>query len=397
MTNLDFEVPDDYEEEKLDQLLGFVDRNVLLQYIPLILRFRLSSYLHIDSEIIDRWICALVRNKIQELVLSTPYWSHNNFDLSLPESLFSCKSLVVLKLNFHLQTFVLNIPARVCLPRLKVLHIGAVVFPNNGCEERLFLSCPVLEVLVLMGCSFDRGITKFKVSNQSLKRLTLKYNSSKKGIVLVSINAPSLVFFNYFVTVEHSLELVEVKSLVEAVIDSPPGLQHVTPASSLLSRIKNIQKLNILSFTILKDLHVFNVSFPLFNKMTCLNILDWQGLFDPISLEYFLARCVVLETLVFEETAVFQTERITEMQLSLQKSRLGPLLSHLKTFKIKVFDLEVAECSMSVIEFFLENAQVLEKLEIHSKRDLLGQKSKIMDRILSFPRVSEKCSVLLLI
>lgn len=399
MKNLDFEVHTFNEKKKLDGLLDFVDRLVLLQDMPSILRFRVGCFPPLmNPQRVERWICALVRNKIQELVL----WSHCRAvnGLTLPESLFSCETLEVLNLDFRMQTDVLKFPATICLPRLKVLHLKHILFPNDGSEERLFPNCPVLEDLALFGCTFCKGCVKFSISNQNFKRLTLKFYFIKEKSVIF-INAPSLVFLHYTMSGHHPLVLKDVKSLAEVVIDSLSALsssvwpsRYDTYASGVLSCIQNIQTLKISYYTLM-DLWRANVPIPLFEKMSCLAITwNWERYYNPDSLHYFLARCIVLETLVFEVTiSRSKTEKSGIELYTLQNSQVGRLLRNLETFEIQVFDMVQIEEFMVVIEFFLGNAWFLKELKI-SNKGRPEQYMEIMEKITSLPRASKKCRVL---
>lgn len=164
----------------------------------------------------------------------------------------------------------------------------------------------VLEDLVLTDCSFSQGCLKFKISSQSLKKLTLISITSKgEETVPILVDAPNMVFLSYFISNKHCLKLIDAKSLVEADIDSLlSGPIFVTAAPGALSQIQNIQKLSI-DICVITGLQHFNVPIPLFNKMNCLTICNWEHCFADFHPDYFLARGVVLETLVFEVSPTF--------------------------------------------------------------------------------------------
>lgn len=412
MTNLNFEMDnfyDDYydEEEKLDQFLDFLDRLVLLQeMVSSILRFRVSFRGYIDPLRVNGWVDALARNKIEELVLQLTYeseevdlYSSEFGGFSLPATLFSCESLVVLKVDLH-HFYDLSTPAVVFLPRLEVIHLKEIWFSKDDCDGKLFSSCPVLEDLVFDECHFRKGCSKLIISNQNLKRLSLKYMTNEyneeegsSSIVSVVINAPSLVRLDHSLKMDFPLVLLDVNSLAEAALDFDPNWpdNHVSSAAGVLRGIQNIAMLEI-PYHVLKDLQSSNADIPLFEKLTCLKLWDTAvGFINSIPLEYFLARCVVLEKLVIEGISKVLIKLDVGTKLSLRTSSLAPLLRHLKTIEIQLHCIANAEAFMELIEFFLGNASVLEELRLESVE---GDQTEIQRKLFRIPRVSKICKII---
>ncbi|KAK3024291.1 hypothetical protein RJ639_043153 [Escallonia herrerae] len=86
----------------------------------------------------------------------------------LPRSLFSSKTLVVLRLC---GAFLLNVPFDVSLPSLKSLYLESINYKDDASIKRLLSSCHVLEELIIPRFGED-NVWTFDVSVPSLKRLT---------------------------------------------------------------------------------------------------------------------------------------------------------------------------------------------------------------------------------
>lgn len=389
LPNLDLDVSMHYEK---NPWLKFVDRFVFKRDIPTIQSFRLNCAGSVDPERVGIWICALVWHKIKELDFRAicPLFD----DSSLAQSLFCCESLVVLRLDLGWECHELKVLDKISLPRLEVLHLEYIGFANDGSDERLFSSCPALEELVLNACGFSEGWVKFSISNRNLKRLTLEHIKTEGEMpVDILIDAPSLILLKYNIKSECSLVFVDAKSPAEVVIDWYENnvciADDVIHIANLLRQIQNIKTLEV-DNDMLLDLEYFNVPIPFYDKITSLKIRGFR--LSPISFEYFLARCVVLEALVVECT---RDKSDLDNQYSLQKSQLAPLLCHLRTIEITLIDMVQAEGFMQVIAFFLENAMVLEEVKICCVQSSdPAQQVEIRRKLMSFPRASNKCRLL---
>ncbi|GKV14379.1 hypothetical protein SLEP1_g25274 [Rubroshorea leprosula] len=394
ISRLEFNTNVKNDAKKAKLFMNFIDRVLFFRHRdrPSIVKFCLSWDAFIDPLRIDGWLRALMFHNIQELYL---YNIDDQFEaLPFPASLFSCETLEILKFNLSWASHDLQVPARICLPKLKVLEIEGIGFPDDGSVKRLFSSCPVLEDLVLYGCRFRDHYSKFIISNPSLKRLTLYFMNTDRPdqIVQIIVNAPSLVYLDYCFTKDYSLVLADVSSLAKAVIKSkslyPEDFVPVAP--DVFRGIKNIQSLEITNY-ILYDLWHQKIPLPWLENMNDLKICQWDIDLGSDCLEYLLTHCVVLKKLVLEE---YSPTKGTGINYSLKRSSLSPLLSHLKTIEIQSFRME-AESHMETIKFFLNNATILEELTICIKQILPEQQLKIMKELLTLQRASNKCQVII--
>ena len=231
-------------------------------------KFCLKFKKYIDPSLVDGWIHYALSHGVKELELCfAKYFKFNQ----LPSAswLFACKTLVRLGLKFR-QYFTLEVPDTVRLPNLKVLRLRQIIFSDDESVQRLFSRCCVLEELVVQRCIWGR-ISKFSVSNPTLKRLILRSLICSNPYQELVINAPSLVYFEHFDLVAKSYRLLNLQSLVEAVIDIGPIIFtffYKTAAPDLLRGISNIQSLHlgcrfskVRIFALILDLLILHIRF----------------------------------------------------------------------------------------------------------------------------------------
>ncbi|GAV91356.1 LRR_2 domain-containing protein, partial [Cephalotus follicularis] len=156
--------------KKFRNFICFVDRLLFLHYSSDIQTFHVTCYddQGIDSFRANAWVSAILCRDVQELDLHFSLLEPSSF--KLPGDLFTCDTLVVLKLSIR---FKLNVPAMACLPSLKVLHLDYVIYASDDSIERLMIaSCPVLEDFDTELFYWD-NVPKFSISSPTLRRLTM--------------------------------------------------------------------------------------------------------------------------------------------------------------------------------------------------------------------------------
>ncbi|GLT37811.1 hypothetical protein SLA2020_121030 [Shorea laevis] len=284
----------------------------------------------------------------------------------------------------------LKLPAKFCLPSLKVLHVKNITFPDDDSWNRLLSSCPILEDLHY---GFGGDSCKLSISNTTVKRLAVQYlgttlNNSSLDIV---INAPNLVYLDYSVNDLNSHAFANVQSLAEADIffgeEHGDRSRHIDAVTDLMRGISNIKTLTICGTT-LADLRKHKIPIPFFHNLTHLTV--WSpGLFL-VQLPRFLARCRSLDTLVLKYLDCRKWN--PALWHKLEESGVNCLSSFLKT--IKIFEFGGTECQMEIVKCFLKCARVLESLEIHftAKNE---RKLEITKELQMLPRASKECSVVI--
>ncbi|CAN6977777.1 hypothetical protein BRARA_I03798 [Brassica rapa] len=233
-------------EPESSRLRRFLDHNLPLHRAPVIESFRLelvSSRFKRAS--IKMWVAIAVSHCLRELNIL--YESKLNI---LPSNLFTCKSLVILKLAGGM---LLNVPRMVSLPSLKTLKLQRVKYFKGKTLQRLLSNCPVLEDLVL---DLPKGEStgKLTVVVPSLQRLSLDIPSAH-DIVGYVIKTPDLKYFklvddndkSHYCLIEH------MPNLSEAHLDvSLPDIK------SLIASITSVKRLAICSAAMFDEGFVFN-------------------------------------------------------------------------------------------------------------------------------------------
>ncbi|KAK8685560.1 hypothetical protein V6N13_041560 [Hibiscus sabdariffa] len=165
---------------------------------------------------------------------------------SLPSLLFSCQTLVMLKLDV---IFKLNVPSEICLPKLKILDLSSSKFENGSSVLGLISSCPVLEDLESSHCHFSK-ISVLDIHSLSLRRLHLdviefrRDPEYERSFNSIKITAPNFVWFKYVERMVENCILSEMQSLKSAEIQitllDDKCQEH---AVKLLQQINNVRSL----------------------------------------------------------------------------------------------------------------------------------------------------------
>ncbi|KAG7538152.1 Leucine-rich repeat 2 [Arabidopsis suecica] len=186
----------------------FVDRSLLLNTAPVLESLHFKFGWKCRDVDIGFWVGIAVRRGLREL--NFDYHHMINEPIRLPQSLFTCGTLVVLKLKY---VSLVDVRFPVCFLLLKTLHLESVIFLDDESPQKLLSSCPVLEVLDLARADND-NVTSFSVMVPSLQRF-IYYGGSGAELVM---NTPAL---KYFKTIDHGSEcMIEyLPEVVEAHVE----------------------------------------------------------------------------------------------------------------------------------------------------------------------------------
>ncbi|KAM7280293.1 hypothetical protein ACFE04_007427 [Oxalis oulophora] len=364
--------------------------NVLFQHGGNVIeKCSLSCYSEYASTYLYTWICAIVCCGVQELTLETSgrEFNHKGF----PWSLFTCKTLVVLKIKGKV---VLNLPSCFCLPNLKILHLDSVIYVDDGSAERLFMGCPCLEELDIKRNGWD-GVKILSISSPLLNSLSIIFSGFYRDRDIehgTKINTPNLEYLTLGDNISKDYFINPSPFLIEARVDHKC-------VYGVLQGIKNVRLLT-LSGDIMMSLHnvLLGHGLPRFEHLSQLDLevdsnVDWS------LLPKLLDSAPNLKVLVFPEGLVVPYKNGRDFRRFYWKSpKKVPecLLFQLKTVEIQNFVGMPGE--VYLVKFLLESSKVLEKMTIHCYN--LGRKwKKIENReiairnIIRCHRVSEACEV----
>ncbi|XP_004288754.1 PREDICTED: putative F-box/LRR-repeat protein At5g41840-like [Fragaria vesca subsp. vesca] len=232
--------------------VSFVDRALHCRGLLDIQRFYLRYYcFSVDLSRIDGWIRNVIRRNVVELKLCVRVYEDTVEKIELPKTIFLCKTLVILKLNFN--CFIYAPPESGCFPNLKVLHIR-LDCPDKDFLEKLFTFFPLLEDLFIYGRLSSDISGTFKLFVPELKRLKIDFASNMSYEdpyeYYLSINAPKLEYLDLRVDFLRSIVFDNAKSLVKAVFsfshrDAIELERYGYRATTLLAAVSNVQHLSL--------------------------------------------------------------------------------------------------------------------------------------------------------
>lgn len=144
----------------------FINNFLLLSKAPVLetLHLRLGDYCEPEEH--ERWVDIAIARHVRNLEL-IHHRSHLR-PMSCPESLFTCKGLVVLRLQ---EVMICDIPSTIFLQSLKTLSLLCVNFLSGGeLVHRLLSACPILETLIVRRWLAD-CVTTYTIAVPSLQNL----------------------------------------------------------------------------------------------------------------------------------------------------------------------------------------------------------------------------------
>ncbi|XP_031269812.1 LOW QUALITY PROTEIN: putative F-box/FBD/LRR-repeat protein At1g66290 [Pistacia vera] len=310
-------------------------------------KFKLSFYSAGVTELycIYCWIQHAIWRKVREIDL-------NVMDVRpfmLPPELFTCKTLVSLKLQSGL-TFC--VPSLIEFPSLKVLHVIGNV--TEEIAERLFSCCPVLEELLIEGYKEDHVAFTAKLVVKSLSSVIDAY----------------ICLGNCF---------------GRPGGHKPDYSEYVYQLFREISQVQILTLSAITMFTIRFALHQNLSPFPNLIELS-LNVEhceDWQ--FLPV----LLNNLPNLRSLNLQKNTLCDHER--DYDWCSPESVPQCLLSTLMYVYFQ--GLNMREDELKMIEFLLKNGEVLKQLTVMPIHLALEDAEVLANRLVMLPRASESCDV----
>ncbi|CAH2070246.1 unnamed protein product [Thlaspi arvense] len=297
----------------------------------------------------------MVSRCVRELELRIEYYT------VLPSSLYTCKSLVTLRLEGYKVR--VNVPGTVCLPSLKTLELQWVIYSNEDSLGLLLSCCPVLEDLVIKRGQRD-NVKALVVTVPSLQRLSLWIASkcSSDGYV---IDTPSL---KYLIVKEHrdssSYSIKHMPKLENAHAKVGRGIDLQKFLGSITSvKLLNTHKTLNQDFFIGYDFSMYRAG-TVFDQLEYLKLNafknDWSKL-----LVRLLNASPNLRALTLSVYGYFDDQE--QIRWSFEPSSIPKcLLKSLKTFKFKRFKGRSEE--RDFLSFLFKHTRCLKSSSILSSR-----------------------------
>ncbi|XP_058179456.1 F-box protein At4g22280-like isoform X2 [Rhododendron vialii] len=335
-------------------------RRVLLHHVSCVQRFRLKCSQSYDASLVNGWIADTLLRNVRELDLAFSILDHSTM---LPQDLFTCRTLVVLKLNADGDMNI--VPTSVSLPSLRILHLGCYRFVDDDSINRFLFGCPVLEELSMSG-RVGGNVSVINIVAPMLTSLFIhdcSFGDIRPGFEhKIVLDTPALLYLEIRDHAEDGCYLVEnLHHLIRADISlyADDGSAISKALCELLKGMSNAQFLKLDFSTEVTCMCDFQL--PKFPNMTCLELgeifnVKWEFLLE------LLENSPRLETLVFKEGLGYDCEVFTQLLWNPARNVPSCLLSHLKVIGISDFGSGKEEWQM--VDYFLQNAKVLEKVNI---------------------------------
>ncbi|ESQ47207.1 hypothetical protein EUTSA_v10028222mg [Eutrema salsugineum] len=366
-----------YSNSECERLQSFLNRNLPLHRAPLIESFCLEfSAKQYKPEDIKLWVLTAVSRNLRELEISQIYslGVQNNI---LPSSLYTCKTLLTLKLY---GTTLVDVPRMICLPCLKTLQLEGVTYSSEDSLQQLLSNCPVLKDLYVESRACD-NLRKFIVIVPSLKRLKFRTFYDLDEIV---IKTPSLKYLNftYYSSKIHHCLIENMPKLREAYVDvSCPILKR------LIGSITSIKRLTLWQ-------GVYGDGF-VFNHLVHLNLNI--RIFQRYSLNVLVR--LLKDSSMFRVLDLHHNGRNVHgtyngVRLWNQPSTVPEcMLSSLQTFKFSGYLGRPEERDLVI--YVLKNAHHLKTATILSKDYLFEENPDMIQELALSPRASTDCQLVL--
>lgn len=207
----------------------FVDRVLTVSGNSPLKKFALKHPQSNDAARVNSWIC----NVLSRGVLDLNLYLDGNYMYSLPLEIFSCKTIVNLKLGMNFDIGM--VPENASLPALRTLFLDYIDFSSNF--EALLSACHVLEELTMYVFDWDYWEQCRTVSCPTLQRLIINcYGSTTFDLSRRK-------------TVTDGYPIVNFDSLVEAklTLASRKHPQKGSP-ENLIKGLRNVEILELSSF-----------------------------------------------------------------------------------------------------------------------------------------------------
>ncbi|KAL7087294.1 hypothetical protein ACP275_13G059500 [Erythranthe tilingii] len=383
-----------------------IDRVLLLHKLQTIDTFRLSENVTWLDHKLEKWISFAVNRNVRTIDVCI-----SGIASVLPRCLFTCKTLVFLRLDsFDEVANVEEIGSGfVFLPLLKKLHLN-FIHPESGgyvkrhlppdCVDgylpRLLSGCPVLEELVVR---LNVYFYPCKISSPTIKRLTIELRCEYEKPYFednyydrLEINTPALVYLQLIDCATQYLKFGALNSLFEAdicingyAVEAQDDFIYARYVVEFIDKLRNVKclKIDLLNHAKIMDYidSVFSTWTISFHTLTKLELV-----YDCRFLSKFLESAHNLETLILNEVWYGIEGWMEPQQVP------TCLLSRLRI--IKTVDILSYKYKFNLLRCLLRNGQVLERMEIVYPDFIKSeQKMYMLQEMSLFERGSRACEV----
>ncbi|KAL4285854.1 FBD-associated F-box protein At4g10400-like [Arachis hypogaea] len=376
-----------------ERLFAIVSRILFRHKAPPIRTFRLTCDLHqFDEYPVEWFIRKVLGPNLEELNLQLAFVCRSNRKVVIPNGVFSCTSLVTLRLNGDIK--IPSPPSSSChyhLPSLKTLQLYNVETYNVGELEEILSHCTALETLILDLIVRSRmGQGQLRICLPFLKSLHFE-SCFWNPLGLFVIDTPSLKRLD--IQAVSGFREIRVRNLhnVEEARINIAKQSFVLEFLVELCRIR-ILVLRLLVFDCLPDAPLHRIP-----EFTCLQRLELTvRCFDTRYIMDMLQKCPMLKLLAiifnagpYDKVYLFFVPRIHFCHENEHPVKVPTCLaSHLKVIKIKRY-FESRD-DRDFFAYVLQHGLVLESLDIQVDR---ARAKRFPEELSLLPRRSKVCQI----
>ncbi|XP_045829978.1 F-box/FBD/LRR-repeat protein At5g22660-like [Trifolium pratense] len=330
----------------------------------------------LDAHKVASLVTSLLTLKIIDLQFRINGKEHLKTSCMLPRRFSPSYSLT--KLHLHIGGYALHIPngIHIQFPSLKTLNLSYATFENEESVEQFFSGFPVLEELTLYHC-YWLFMDHITIAISTLRMLTIHVDpyslndcndNEEMSLKIDCVNLLSLTCIS-----DPTIQFVIVKpptSLLDAYIafslhSTEQYMEYAAEyvsrcAVGLLSGLASVKSLTLSEGTFIEppDIDDHFHLLPKFHNLTHLCLHLETNFFTRKSFMQFLLRCPKLEVLAFP--LGYYTFKDND------DWALIPLPCCFKSSlkKLHITNFDGFACEIQFVEFFLENATVLEEFQI---------------------------------
>ncbi|WOG98777.1 hypothetical protein DCAR_0418122 [Daucus carota subsp. sativus] len=313
---------------------------------------------------IDSWIYFALTKKVKflDLGIFAHGASSSRFDYDLPDAVFTSDSII----EMNLVNISLRKPEQVHLKALKSLSFTTIML-DDKMMEGILSGCPSLESLSLIQCC---GLHKLNCTYACLTKLMVTLGNDSAKVEISGPNLKSLTISG----LHGQVDLKNVSSVVEATLDICSDHYYI---GSLLESLHQASTFTISSWCIMMLIMSEE------DGITCASSTRKHlVLKTPITKRHLPGIARLLRSSPQLEMLTIQIEDSTSIfhpvswndENWLDESEIGfehyfetePSFSCLTNYlrTVRISGARISNCSLHLVKFLLENAVVLERMEI---------------------------------
>lgn len=356
-----------FEFLDMDTFVSFVRSFFDSHRESMIDKIRLSVHYSDCKSLLTKWTDISIRRSVQHLDVC--YYGPYSCDVTMPVSLYTCKTLVHLRLCW---VVLANLEV-VSLPCLKIMHLEYITDLTEATVEKLISGSPVLEDLTIV--RETHGERFIELRSNTLKRIHIDSYTE------VVINAPLLECLKTRGYVSKNFKIINLGCSTTLEIYAVfPRLtctkRFICDTLTDIPRFRGI----VLSSYILKNIFLHSEPGPLlqFRDLSRLHVKFSKS--DLEMLPSILESCPILELI---KDPSYKKNREPKLMFS----TVPPcLVSSLKVVEL-IRLIPKYEGEVELVRYFLKNSPILEKLRLDTYYTKKGMRD-FLKEVVALPRCS---------